>query len=50
MIFCIAIIRKIKYKREYLSFSQKTACLMAGGFLTGDVCVHVPAHTGTWLL
>ncbi len=41
---------KIKYKREHLSISQKTACLMAGGFLTAHVCVHVPAHTGTWLL
>lgn len=49
MIFYICI-NKITYKREYLSISQKTACLMAGGFLRADVCVHVPAYTGTWLL
>ncbi len=48
MIFCIAI--NNIYKREYLSLSQKTACLMAGGFLSSDVCVHVPAYTGAWLL
>lgn len=49
MILYFAII-KIKYKREYLFISQKTACLMAGGFLTTNICVHVPAHIGTWLL
>lgn len=48
MIFYIAI--NNIYKREYLSISQKTACLMAGGFLSANVCVHVPAHIGTWLL
>ena len=41
---------KIKYKREYLCISQKTACLMAGGFLTHNTYFHVPAYTGTWLL
>jgi hypothetical protein len=50
MIFCIAINKNHIYKREYLSIYQKTACLMAGGFLATDICVHVPAHTGTWLL
>lgn len=52
MIFWIAINKNYiyKYKREYLSIFQKTACLMAGGFLTTDICIHVPAHTGTQLL
>lgn len=43
-------LRKTKYKREYFSTYQKTACHMAGGFLTADICVYVPAYTGTWLL
>lgn len=47
MIFYIAINKNSIYKREYLSISQKTACLMAGGFLTSNICVHVPAYTGT---
>lgn len=37
-------------KREYIFISEKTACRMASGFLTTDVCGDVSADFGTCLL
>lgn len=35
---------------EYFSIAQKTACLMAGGFLNTGISIHVPTYIGTQLL
>ena len=39
-----------KNKREYICISEKTACRMAGGFLTTNVCSDVSANISACVL